>query len=251
MLGLPLDRVEARLGDTDLPPGSGSGGSYGAASTGTAVWMAGMEIRRQIAERLNCPEDQLTLTDGAVIHGNHRRPVAEILNGAKLTGHGHIRPGAAFEKVRQASFGAHFAEVAVSDVTGEVRVKRMLGSFACGRVLNPRTARSQCHGGQIWGIGMALTEGLTHDRRDGHIVNRDLAEYHVPVNADVPPLDVHFVEERDAWAGPLQAKGIGELGICGAGAAILNAVHHACGARIRDFPATPDRVLAALEVAGT
>ena len=148
--------------------------------------------------------------------------------------------------MRQATFGAHFAEVAVNDVTGEVRVRRMLGSFAAGRILNPRTARSQCHGGMIWGIGMALTEELTHDRRDGHVVNRDLAGYHLPVNADVPPLDVHFVEERDDWAGPMQAKGIGELGICGAGAAILNAVYHASGARVRDLPATPDRVIAAL-----
>ncbi|QPM92397.1 xanthine dehydrogenase family protein molybdopterin-binding subunit [Pseudooceanicola algae] len=247
LLGLPLDQVTVRLGDTDLPPGSGSGGSFGAASTGTAVWMAGMDLRRQIAARLNCDEAALTLKDGMAIHNNQRHPLSEVLGGEDLSGHGHVQPGEAAEKVRQATFGAHFAEVAVNDVTGEVRMRRMLGSFACGRVLNPRTARSQCHGGQTWGIGMALTEAMTHDRRDGHIVNRDFAEYHLPVNADVPPLEVHFVEERDPWAGPMQAKGIGELGICGAGGAILNAIHHACGARMRDFPATPDRVLAAME----
>jgi xanthine dehydrogenase YagR molybdenum-binding subunit len=93
---------------------------------------------------------------------------------------------------------------------------------------------------------MALTEQLEHDRRDGHAVNRDLAEYHLPVNADVPDLDVAFVEERDDWVGPLMAKGIGELSICGAGAAIVNAIHHACGVRVRDLPATPDKVLAGL-----
>ncbi|WP_029056760.1 xanthine dehydrogenase family protein molybdopterin-binding subunit [Stappia stellulata] len=246
LLGLPLERVKVRLGDTELPPGSGSGGSFGAASTGTAVWMAGMDLRRQIARALACDEADLTLKDGTIIRGNTRRSLAEAFDGTVLTGDGHVQPGDAQQKVRQATFGAHFAEVAVSDVTGEIRMRRMHGSFAAGRILNPRTARSQCHGGMIWGIGMALTEAVTHDRRDGHMVNRDFAEYHLPVNADVPPLDVHFIEERDPWAGPLQAKGIGELGICGAGAAILNAVHHACGARLRDFPATPDRVLAAL-----
>ncbi|WP_163850139.1 xanthine dehydrogenase family protein molybdopterin-binding subunit [Pseudooceanicola aestuarii] len=246
VLGLPLGQVEVLLGDTDLPPGSGSGGSVGAASTGTAVWLAAMEIRRQIANRLECEEATLTLKDGAVVQGNTRRALAEILQGDRLEGHGHLTPGAAAKKVRQATFGAHFAEVAVSDVTGEVRVRRMLGSFAAGRILNLRTARSQCHGGMTWGIGMALTEALEHDPRDGQVVNRDFAAYHVPTNADVPPLEVHFIKERDDWAGPLQAKGIGELGICGAGAAILNAVHHACGVRLRDFPATPDRVLAGL-----
>ncbi|GGE46774.1 xanthine dehydrogenase [Primorskyibacter flagellatus] len=246
LLGLSPDRVSVELGDTDYPPGSGSGGSFGAASTGTAVWLAGMEIRRQLAERLGCDETELTLKDGLAIFSNRRVPLEELLCDGPIDGHGHVQPGDASEKVRQATFGAHFAEVAVNGVTGEVRVRRMLGSFAAGRILNPRTARSQCHGGMIWGIGMALTEELTHDRRDGHAVNRDLAGYHLPVNADVPPLDVLFVEERDDWAGPMQAKGIGELGICGAGAAILNAVYNASGARVRDLPATPDRVIATL-----
>ncbi|OWU84080.1 xanthine dehydrogenase [Oceanicola sp. 22II-s10i] len=246
LLGLPLDRVEVQLGDTRFPPGSGSGGSFGAASTGTAVWLAGMEIRKQIADRLGCSEAELTLQDGMATYANKRASLRDLLSHEPITGHGHVEPGEAAEKVRQATFGAHFAEVAVSDVTGEVRVRRMLGSFAAGRILNPRTARSQCHGGMTWGIGMALTEELTHDRRDGHAVNRDLAGYHLPVNADVPPFEVHFVEELDDWAGPTQAKGIGELGICGAGASILNAVYNACGARVRDMPATPDRVLAAL-----
>ncbi|SFE40657.1 xanthine dehydrogenase family protein molybdopterin-binding subunit [Roseivivax sediminis] len=246
-LGLPADRVEVRLGDTTFPPGSGSGGSFGAATTGNAVWLAAQEIRQAIAQRMNCDEADLTLKDGTAICGNESRPIAELLDGGSLNGHGHVTAGDAFSDVRQSTFGAHFAEVAVNDVTGEVRVRRMQGTFACGRILNEKTARSQCHGGMTWGIGMALTEGLTHDRRDGHIVNRDFAEYHMAVNADVPPLDVHLLEERDPWSGPLQAKGLGELGICGAGAAVLNAVHHACGVRVRDMPATPDRVLAGLE----
>lgn len=246
LLGLPLDKVNVRLGDTAFPPGSGSGGSVGAASTGSAVWLAAMEIRNQLATRLGCREEALTLKDGGATFDNQHQSLGDILTEQPLVGHGRVEPGEAAEKVRQSTFGAHFAEVAVSDVTGEIRVRRMLGCFAAGRILNLRTARSQCHGGMTWGIGMALTEEMTHDRRDGHIVNRDLAGYHLPVNADVPALEVHFVEERDDWAGPMQAKGIGELGICGAGASILNAVYNASGARVRDLPATPDKVLAAL-----
>ena len=147
--------------------------------------------------------------------------------------------------MRQATFGAHFAEVAVSAVTGETRVRRMLGVFAAGRILNPKTARSQCIGGMTFGIGMALTEELVHDPRDGHLVNRDLAEYHLPVNRDVPQLEVEFLDERDPWASPLQAKGIGELSICGSAAAITNAIYNACGIRVRDYPATLDKILAA------
>jgi xanthine dehydrogenase YagR molybdenum-binding subunit len=246
LLGLPLARVTTRLGDTTFPPGSGSGGSIGAASTGTAVWLAAQEIRQAIARRAECDEADLTLKDGMAICGNRSQDLSDLLGDGTLEGHGHVRPGEAMKKVRQSTFGAHFAEVAVSDVSGEVRVRRMLGSFAAGRILNEKTARSQCQGGMAWGIGMALTEGLVHDRRDGHMVNRDLAEYHIPVNADVPPLEVHFVPERDPWCGPMMAKGIGELGICGAGAAVINAIHHACGVRIRDLPATPDKVLPGL-----
>lgn len=210
------------------------------------MWLAALDVRQQLAARMGCEEQDLTLKDGEAICGNRHRTIAELAGADCLTGHGHVDAGDAFENARQSTFGAHFAEVAVSDVSGEVRVRRMLGCFAAGRILNCKTARSQCHGGMIWGIGMALTEGLEHDRRDGHVVNRDLAEYHVPVNADVPPLEVHFLEERDAWAGPLQSKGLGELGICGAGAAVLNAIYHASGARIRNLPATPDKVLRGL-----
>lgn len=245
-LGLTPEDIEVVLGDTDLPPGSGSGGSVGAASTGTAVWLACEEIRRAIAGRMECAPGDLTMAEGHATCGNDRRALQDVLSGQPLEGHGKLAPGAAMKKVRQATWGAVFAEVAVSDVTGETRVRRMQGTFAAGRILNQRTARSQAQGGMAWGLGLALTEALVHDRRDGHAVNRDLAEYHVPVNADVPHLDVRLLDEPDDWAGPLGAKGIGELGICGSGSAILNAIHHACGVRIRDLPATPDRVLAGL-----
>ena len=245
MLGLPPAKVTTVLGDTDLPASSGSGGSWGAASNGTAVFLACEAIRRKIAAKMDCDEADLTLKDGAAIAGNRSTPLADLLD-APLTEEGHAEPGKAEEKVRQATWGAYFAEVAVSDVTGETRVRRMLGAFAAGRILNHKTARSQCMGGMIFGIGMALTEELVHDPRHGHIVNHDLAEYHLPVNADVPQIDVILLEERDPWANPLQAKGIGELGICGAAAAITNAIHNATGVRVRDYPATLDKVLAGL-----
>jgi xanthine dehydrogenase YagR molybdenum-binding subunit len=246
MLGLPVTDIETRLGDTDLPPASGSGGSFGAASNGTAVFLACEEIRQQLCTKLDCNPDDLMLKDRHAVVGNRRIPVVDIVNGEDIRGEGHVEPGEAEDKVRQATYGSYFAEVAVNSVTAEVRVRRMLGVFAAGRILNAKTARSQCLGGMTFGIGMALTEELLHDPRDGHIVNRDFAEYHLPVNADVPQIEVELLEERDAWANPLQAKGIGELGICGAAAAILNAIYNATGVRVRDLPATVDKVLPGL-----
>ncbi len=247
MLGLPPEKVTVRLGDTELPPGSGSGGSFGAASSGTSVYLACEEIRRRIAKVLDCSEDELTLKDGMAIAGNRKSPLTEVLADEPIEAIGHVEPGEAKSKVRQATYGAYFAEVAVNGVTGETRVRRMLGAFAAGRILNHKTARSQCLGGMSWGIGMALTEELAHDPRHGQIVNHDLAEYHVAVNADVPHLEVLFIEERDDWANPMQAKGLGELGICGAAAAITNAIYNATGVRVRDYPATLDKVLADLD----
>lgn len=247
MLGLPAEKVSVKLGDTDLPPGSGSGGSFGAASSGTSVFLACEEIRTKIAEAMGCDEQDLTLKDGMAIAGNQKKSLSDILGGETIEVIGHVEPGEAGDKVRQATYGAYFAEVAVNAVTGEARVRRMLGTFAAGRILNQKTARSQCLGGMTWGIGMALTEALVHDPRHGQIVNHDLAEYHVAVNADVPQLDVLFIEERDDWANPMQAKGLGELGICGAAAAITNAIYNATGVRVRDYPATLDKVLSGLD----
>lgn len=247
MLGLAPERVTVRLGDTDFPAASGSGGSFGASSSGTAVFLACEEIRRRIADAVGCAEAELTLKDGMAIARNRSTSLTELLDGESFEAQGHIEPGDTRNKVRQATYGAHFAEVAVSSVTGETRVRRMLGAFAAGRILNPKTARSQCIGGMVWGIGMALTEELAYDPRHGQIVNHDLAEYHIPVNADVPQMDVLLVDERDDWANPLQSKGLGELGICGAAAAVTNAIYNAIGVRVRDYPATLDKVLAGSE----
>ena len=246
MLGLPRDRVEVRLGDTDFPPASGSGGSFGAASSGNSVYLACEEIRSRIAKAMGCKETDLTLQNGMARAGNVSRPLSELVKG-QITAEGHLQPGKTEKSHRQATWGSHWAEVAVNRWTGEVRVRRMMGVFACGRVLNEKTARSQCLGGMTFGIGIALTEAMEHDPRDGHAVSRDLAEYHIPCHADVPPLEVRFLPERDPYVGPLQAKGLGELGICGAGAAVLNAIHNACGVRVRDLPATPDKIIAGLD----
>jgi len=246
MLGLPREDVEVVLGDTDLPPSSGSGGSWGASSSGTSVYLACQAIRRQLAERLQVSETDLTLKDGSATFDNRTRSLIEILQGDEIVKLGHVQPGETSQAVRQATFGAYFAEVAVHAASGETRVRRMHGSFAAGRILNAKTARSQCLGGMIFGIGMALEEELAFDPRDSHVANHNLAEYHIPVNADVPQMTVELLEERDDWANPMQAKGIGELGICGAAAAIVNAIHNATGVRVRDYPATLDKVIAGM-----
>ncbi|MDQ0836267.1 xanthine dehydrogenase YagR molybdenum-binding subunit [Sphingomonas faeni] len=242
ILGIPVANITMALGDTNDPPAAGSGGSWGATSSGTAVYLACEMLRGKLAKAMGVDEDNLTLKDGTAIGDNRSTPIGELV-GKGLEATGHIKPGKQEKDHTQASFGAHFAEVAVNAVTGEVRVRRMLGSFAAGRVLNAKTARSQCLGGMTFGIGAALTEDLIHDLRTGKLVNHDLAEYHVPSNADIPQMEVHFVDERDIHANPIHAKGIGELGISGAGAAVANAVYNATGIRVREFPITLDKLL--------
>lgn len=243
LLGLEPDAVETKLGDSALPKAAGSGGSWGASSAGSSIYLACLDIRRQIAAKLGCDWDELVLDNKVARAATKEMSFKDVTAGERLIGEGHIEPGETSDAVRQATFGAHFAEVAVSAATGETRVRRMLGVFSAGRILNRKTAISQCYGGMTWGIGGALTEHLVFDARDGHVVNRDLAEYHVPVNLDVPQLEVILLDEEDPWACPLQSKGLGELGICGAGAAIGNAIFNASGVRVRDFPITLDKIL--------
>ncbi|MRX48981.1 molybdopterin-dependent oxidoreductase [Paracoccus sp. S-4012] len=245
-LGLPADRVTTVLGDSDLPPAAGSGGSFGAASSGSSVTLAAQAVREELAKRMGADPGELTLKDGHAIAGNTRRSLPDLLGGEAIEGKGTIKPGSNARSVRQASWGAQFAEVAVSAVTGEVQVRRMAAVFAAGRVLNPKTARSQCIGGMVFGIGSALTEESHYDRRDGSFVNRDLAEYKIPANLDVPKIEIEFLEDRDAWANPMQAKGIGEVAVCGTAGAILNAIANATGVRFRHLPVTLDKVIAAL-----
>ena len=243
MLGVPMDRITMELGDTNDVPAAGSGGSWGACSSGSAIYLACESLRGKLAKALEVDETELTLKDNQAIGGNRSVAIAELV-GEGIEATGTIKPGKSQQALtNQSSYGAHFAEVAVNVVTGETRVRRMLGVFAAGRILNQKTARSQCLGGMTFGIGAALTEDLIHDPRTGQLVNHDLGEYHVPVNADVPQLEVMFLEERDIHTNPLHSKGIGEVGICGAGAAIANAVYNATGIRVRDFPITLDKLL--------
>jgi xanthine dehydrogenase YagR molybdenum-binding subunit len=245
ILGIPVERIVMKLGDTNDPPAAGSGGSWGAASAGSAVYLACEALRGKLAKAMDVPADELTLKDGQAIGANRQQAIGDLV-GQGIEATGEIKPGKQEKQFTQASYGAHFAEVAVNAVTGEVRVRRMLGIFAAGRVLNAKTARSQCLGGMTFGIGTALHEDLIHDQRNGKLVNRDLAEYHVPANADVPQLEVHFLDERDIHANPIHAKGIGELGISGAAPAVVNAIYNATGVRVRDLPITCDKLLAGL-----
>jgi xanthine dehydrogenase YagR molybdenum-binding subunit len=150
------------------------------------------------------------------------------------------------KKFKQSTFGAHFVEVGVDAWTGEVRIRRMLAVCAAGRILNPQTARSQVIGAMTMGVGAALMEELAVDTRFGFFVNHDLAGYEVPVHADIPHQEVIFLDGVDDKSSPMKAKGVGELGLCGVGAAIANAIYNATGVRVRDYPITLDKHLAKL-----
>lgn len=245
-LGLPIERVDVQIGDSDLPASAGSGGSFGAGSSASAVALACEDILAELARRMNAAPDELRLKDGDVRVGARAVPLTDLLRGEMLTGHGKTGPGTRSSATSQASHGAQFCEVAVNAITGETRVRRMVGVFDIGRVLNAKTARSQIIGGMAWGIAYALSEDGVVDRRDGRFVNPDFGEYHVAVNADIPPIECHFVEEIDASANPAGAKGVGELGISGAGAAVVNAIYNATGVRVRAMPVTLDKLLAGL-----
>jgi xanthine dehydrogenase YagR molybdenum-binding subunit len=246
MLGLPPDKIHVELGDTSFPEASGSGGSFGAASAGSALFDACTHLRSALARAGNVDPQTARFANGRLESAGQSRPLTELVGASGIEAHGEIVPGDTLKKFSQQSYGAHFAEVGVDMDTGEVRLRRMLGVFTAGRILNEKTARSQAIGGMIFGVGAALTEAMTLDRRFGEFVNHDLAEYHVPVHADVPDVDAIFLPELDPAANPLKSKGIGELGICGAGASLANAIYNACGARIRDYPITLDKLLTSL-----
>jgi xanthine dehydrogenase YagR molybdenum-binding subunit len=239
MLGLPMDQIKVELGSSNLPEAPGSGGSFGANSAGSAAFDACAALRKKILEAAEMPPE------GAEFAGGFERSVrlAELARLADLKADGEAEPGESRKDFSQHSFGAHFAEVGVNSVTGEIRLRRMLGVFGAGRILNAKTARSQAIGGMTFGVGAALTEEMVIDKRHGYFVNHDLAEYHVVAHADIPAIEAVFLPELDERSSPMKSKGIGELGICGAGASIANAVFNATGVRIRDYPLTLDKVL--------
>ncbi len=214
-LRVPAEAVDLVIGDSALPATVGAGGSSGLSIWGTTVVAAARAFRDR--------------------HGDDPPAGAEVV--------GELPENTAVGRYALHAFGAQFAEVRVDAVTGEIRVPRMVGVFDVGRVINPRTARSQLMGGMTMGLSMALHEESVVDPRFGHVVNGDYAGYHIPTNADVGDIDVSWLDEPDPLYNPMGSKGIGEIGIVGTAAAVANAVWHATGVRVRDVPITPDRLL--------
>jgi len=246
MLGVPLSAVNVRLGDSHYPESAGSGGQWGANSATAGVYAACVALRSKLAQQAGLNAEDAEFEGGMIKAAGRRIPLGEAAGRQGTSVEDKIEFGDLTERYAQATFGAHFCEVGVDMHTGETRIRRMGGAFAAGRILNPKSARSQVIGAMAMGVGAALMEELTVDTRFGYFVNHDMAEYHVPVHADIPEQDVLFIEELDDKSSPMKAKGVGELGICGAGAAVANAIYNACGVRIRDYPLTLDKVIAGM-----
>ncbi|PPU17853.1 aldehyde oxidoreductase molybdenum-binding subunit PaoC [Xanthomonas arboricola] len=246
MLGVPLHQVVVRLGDSSFPETPGSGGQQGAASVTAGVYAACVALRQAIAQRLGMPVDAAQFADGMVTAGTRRVPLRQAAAQHDIVVEDAMEFAGLKERYAQQTFGAHFAQVAVNGYTGEIRVRRLLAVCAAGRILNPKTARSQIIGGMVMGVGAALMEEMAVDRRLGFFVNHDLAGYEVPVHADIPHLEAHFIDEVDPTMSPLKAKGVGELGLTGVAPAIANAIYNATGIRVREYPITLDKLLAQL-----
>jgi xanthine dehydrogenase YagR molybdenum-binding subunit len=244
MMGVPLSRVEVKLGDSRFPISAGSGGQFGAVSATSGVYAACVKLRAAVAQKLGIDPATADFTDGMVVAGGRRVPLGQAAGQQGLAGEDKIEFVSAREKYLQYTFGAHFVEVAVDSLTAETRVRRMLAVCSAGRILNPKAARSQVIGAMTMGVGAALMEHLVVDKRVGFFVNHDLAGYEVPVNADIPHQDVIFLAGEDPTLSPMKAMGVGELGICGAAAAVANAIYNATGVRVRDYPITLDKLLA-------
>ncbi|NVB79095.1 MAG: xanthine dehydrogenase family protein molybdopterin-binding subunit [Kofleriaceae bacterium] len=258
-LGYPLHRVRVELGDSEFPTSPGSGGSWGACNSTTAAYRACLALRDKLVAAATKdptsplhgldPKEGVEVADGFIAIGSASETITDIVarsfpSGLQAEGTvKNMMEDPNYAAYSLSSYGAHFAEVHVDATTAEIRVRRMLSVFDCGRVLNAKTARSQLIGGMIWGISAALHEDGALDVRYGSFVNRDFAQYLVPVHADIPEIDAIMLDSFDPKANELGAKGLGEVGICGAGAAIGNAVFNATGVRVRDFPITVEKLL--------
>jgi xanthine dehydrogenase YagR molybdenum-binding subunit len=257
-LGLTIERVRVDIGDTNLPKAFVSGGSSTTMSVGSAIQGAARAVITKLKELARedkrsplygATADQVVARDGRLSLADNPakgETYVEILTRAGMKeaeGNFDMQFNDRKKTHSSHSFGAHFAEVRVDLDFGEVRVTRFAGVFDIGRAMNMKLAQSQMRGGIVMGIGMALMEETVLDKNFGRIVNRDLAEYHVPVNADVPPIDIVLLDNFDEYASPIGAKGAGEIGIVGAAAAIANAIYHATGVRVRDLPITPDKLM--------
>jgi xanthine dehydrogenase YagR molybdenum-binding subunit len=246
MMGVSLDKVVVRLGDTAFPISAGSGGQWGAASSTAGVYAACVKLRETVAQKLGFNSPDVVFADGKVRSGGRSLSLAQAAGPEGLVAEDTIEFGDLSKRFQQSTFGAHFVEVGVDVHTAEVRLRRMLAVCAAGRILNPKSARSQVIGAMTMGAGSALMEELAVDKRFGFFVNHDLASYEVPVHADIPHQECIFLDEVDPTTTPLKAKGVGELGICGVAAAVANAVYNATGVRVRDYPITLDKLIGEL-----
>jgi xanthine dehydrogenase YagR molybdenum-binding subunit len=257
-LGLPIEKIKFELGDSTLPRTPLSGGSMTAASVGSAVQLACQTalnslIKTAIADQVSPlyqakAESIVARDEGLYLSSDSKKGerLTDIIKRNKLkqvVGKAESKPGNEDEKYSMHSYGAIFAEVKIDSDLVRPKLTRMVGAYGAGKILNLKTARNQMFGGMTFGIGMALMEHTLIDPKLGRIMNADLAEYHLPVNLDVPNLDVIFIDEHDPHINPLGAKGIGEISITGVAAAIANAVYHATGKRIRDLPITIDKIM--------
>jgi xanthine dehydrogenase YagR molybdenum-binding subunit len=250
MMGVPVEKVVVRLGDSSFPVSCGSGGQWGGNNSTSGVYAACVKLREAVAQKVGFAAGDAVFADGHVRSGSRSLPLGEAAGAQGLVAEDLIEYGDLDKRYQQSTFGAHFVEVGVDAATGEPRVRRMLAVCAAGRILNPKTARSQVIGGMTMGVGAALMEELAVDKRFGFFVNHDLATYEVPVHADIPHQEVIFLDEVDPISSPMKAKGVGELGICGVAAAVANAVYNATGVRVRDYPITLDKLIERMPAVG-
>jgi xanthine dehydrogenase YagR molybdenum-binding subunit len=255
MLGLPLDNISIKIGDSSLPQSPVEGGSWIATSVANGIVSTAEAIRAELlrlagqmpqSPLANAAVADVALVDGRLVSrrdGSRSVPIADVMRHAAVDRiERELTTNPAADHTRaQNTHSAVFAEVKVDEQIGVVRVTRVVNAVAAGRILNPKTAGSQILGGVVWGIGMALHEETHIDHKFGRIMNANIAEYLVPVNADVGDVKVIFVDEDDD-SNPLGLKGVGEIGIVGVAAAIANAVYHATGKRVRDLPITLDKL---------
>lgn len=251
--GVAMEDTTFLLGDSSLPTAPLQGGSFTVSSVGTAVQQASQALREklfaaacQFDTRFSAGNaEQMTVADGHVHLGDHQLALSEVLSRSPdgLTVQIDAEPDKKRDAYATATHSAVFVEVQVDEDLGTIRVSRVVSAVAAGRVVNPKMARSQILGGVVWGLGMGLQEETQSDHNLGRFMNHSLAEYHIPVNADIGDIDVIFVEENDEIVNALGSKGVGEIGIVGVAAAVANAVYHATGKRVRDFPITLDKVL--------
>ncbi|WP_375272535.1 aldehyde oxidoreductase molybdenum-binding subunit PaoC [Sphingomonas sp.] len=243
MMGVPAEAVVVKLGSSAYPVSAGSGGQFGAANATAGVYAACVKLREQVAQRLGYNSADAVFQGGKVTSGNRSADLAQAAQGGELVAEDKIEFGKLDKTYQLSTFGAHFVEVGVDAYTGATRLRRMLAVCAAGRIINPKSARSQVIGAMTMGVGSALMEDLAVDKRFGLFINHDLASYEVPVHADIPHQEVVFLPEADDKANPMKAKGVGELGLCGVGAAVANAIYNATGVRVRDYPITLDKHL--------